>query len=142
MADNTRMPYSVDFSNSDTILFDSHQFWVDSNSNSNQFHSIPILELESDCLESGLVHADCLIVPLNETDLCPPVLVKELTHFGPLIYNATTTQFSPYINVSTMFKAIMIEEWNSSTSYKSFYQSCAPIYCTYSQKMGTKCFLE
>ncbi|UJR34132.1 hypothetical protein I4U23_021539 [Adineta vaga] len=60
--------------------------------------------------------------------------------FGPLIYDATTTRFSLHTNVSIMFKEIMIEQWNPSISYQSFYESCAPTYCIYSRRMRTENF--
>ncbi|CAF0862711.1 unnamed protein product [Adineta steineri] len=61
--------------------------------------------------------------------------------FGPLIYNPATTVFPPNITVSSMFKEMMVEQWNPSMSYRSFFESCAPTYCTYSQRMRTENFL-
>lgn len=58
-----------------------------------------------------------------------------------MIYNSTTTRFSRYSNISLIFKQMMIEQLHSSISYQSFYESCAPKYCTYSHKMHTKNFL-
>ncbi|CAF1624471.1 unnamed protein product, partial [Adineta ricciae] len=59
-----------------------------------------------------------------------------------IVYDPTTTRFSRQANISTMFKEMMIEQWHSSISYQSFYDACAPTFCTYSQKMHTKNFFE
>ena len=36
----------------------------------------------------------------------------------------------------------MIEQWNPVSSYDLYWQACAPIYCTYSQIVRAKTFLE
>ncbi|CAF1144697.1 unnamed protein product [Adineta steineri] len=53
----------------------------------------------------------------------------------PLIYNSTTSSFPPNTSISTIIEAIMIERWNSSSSYNQFYKSCAPSYCTYAKRI-------
>ncbi|CAF3664549.1 unnamed protein product [Adineta steineri] len=87
---------------------------------------------------------------LYEDSDCFPLLMAKLyaifdtpslTDFSPLIDNPASTRFSPHANVSTMFKEMMIEQWNPSISYRSFFESCAPTYCTYSQRMRTENFL-
>ncbi|CAF1494456.1 unnamed protein product, partial [Adineta steineri] len=87
---------------------------------------------------------------LYEDSDCFPLLMAKLyaifdtfslTDFSPLIYNPATTLFPPNISVSIMFKEMMIEQWNPSVSYKSFFESCAPTYCTYSQRMHKENFL-
>ena len=57
---------------------------------------------------------------------------------GSLVYNSTSSQFPPNISMSTILNKTMIERWNSSISYKQFYQSCAPSHCYYSEKIRTK----
>ena len=37
-----------------------------------------------------------------------------------------------------MFKELMIEQWSPSISYQLFYESCAPTFCTHSQKVRTQ----
>ena len=59
-------------------------------------------------------------------------------HFRPLIYNASSSRFPPHTSIETIVKAIMIEDWNHSYSYKAFYESCAPTHCTYSEKRPIK----
>ncbi|CAF1563845.1 unnamed protein product [Adineta ricciae] len=54
----------------------------------------------------------------------------------PLIYNSNFTRFPPNTTVFDMFKEVMIEQWNPSSSYQLFYQSCAPIYCAYFQQIS------
>ncbi|CAF1470536.1 unnamed protein product, partial [Adineta steineri] len=58
----------------------------------------------------------------------------------PLIYNPTS-RFPPNTTISAMFKEMMVEQWNPSPLYQSFYESCAPIYCTYLRKMRTQSFV-
>lgn len=55
----------------------------------------------------------------------------------PLVYNSTLTRFHPNSSMSMMVKEIMIEEWNPSYSYDSFYHSCLPTYCIYPQRIHT-----
>ncbi|CAF4210813.1 unnamed protein product, partial [Adineta steineri] len=68
------------------------------------------------------------------------IYTPELAHddTGPLINDPTRSRFPPNTLVSTIFKEMMVEQWNVSSSYKDFYESCAPIYCTYSEKIRTK----
>ncbi|CAF4275987.1 unnamed protein product, partial [Adineta steineri] len=73
---------------------------------------------------------------LYEDSDCFPLLM-----LSPLIYNPASTRFPPNITVSSMFKEMMIEQWNPSMSYRSFFESCAPTYCTYSQRMRKEHFL-
>ncbi|CAF1253647.1 unnamed protein product [Adineta steineri] len=100
----------------------------------------------------ALLHStlQCLYAGSN----CFPLLLSDATQLSsllsnnqssliihPMVYNPTMSRFPPNTTVSTMFKEMMIEEWNPSPTYPSFYESCAPIYCTYSQKIRTKSFV-
>ncbi|CAF4184288.1 unnamed protein product, partial [Adineta steineri] len=86
---------------------------------------------------------------LYEDSDCFPLLLSYIRKYEnsgqpsliiqPLVYNPMS-RFSPNATVSTMFKEMMIEQWNRSSSYQSFYESCAPIYCTYSKKIRTENF--
>ena len=60
----------------------------------------------------------------------------------PLVYNATLTRFHPNTSISMIVKEIMIDQWNPSYSYDSFYQSCLPTYCIYPQRIHTKNKIE
>ncbi|CAF3731788.1 unnamed protein product [Adineta steineri] len=60
----------------------------------------------------------------------------------PLVYNPTSSHFPPNTLISTIFKEMMLEQWNSSASYEQFYESCAPKYCTYHQKIRTKTIVD
>ncbi|CAF0815388.1 unnamed protein product [Adineta steineri] len=57
---------------------------------------------------------------------------------SPLINDLTRSRFPPNTLVSTIFKEMMVEQWNASWPYKNFYESCAPIHCTYSEKIRAK----
>ncbi|CAF1091478.1 unnamed protein product [Adineta steineri] len=59
----------------------------------------------------------------------------------PLVYNPMS-RFPPNTTVSVMFRKMMIEEWNPASSYQSFYEACAPIYCTYFRKIRTQNFFR
>lgn len=50
-----------------------------------------------------------------------------------LIYNATSTRFERNTSMSTIIRDLMIEQWNPSYSYESFFQLCSPNYCIYQQ---------
>ncbi|CAF1195227.1 unnamed protein product [Adineta steineri] len=56
----------------------------------------------------------------------------------PVVYNPERSHFPPNTLISTIIKEMMVEQWNPSLSYKDFYESCAPNYCTYYKKMRTK----
>ncbi|CAF3974147.1 unnamed protein product [Adineta steineri] len=59
-----------------------------------------------------------------------------------LVYNTTLSRFRQKAPVSEIVQNIMIEQWNSSVSYDRFYESCAPTYCTYFQRINKKNILE
>lgn len=56
----------------------------------------------------------------------------------PLVYDPKSNHFPPNTTIELLIKNLMIEQWNPSYSYKQFYESCAPNYCTYSQRIRTK----
>ncbi|CAF4279676.1 unnamed protein product, partial [Adineta steineri] len=60
----------------------------------------------------------------------------------PLVYNPTRNRFPPNTLISIIFKEMMLEQWNSSWSYERFYESCAPKYCTYHQKIRSKTIVD
>ncbi|CAF1201081.1 unnamed protein product [Adineta steineri] len=59
-----------------------------------------------------------------------------------LVYNTTLSRFRQKAPISEIVQNIMIEQWNSSISYDRFYESCAPTYCTYSQRINKKNIVE
>ncbi|CAF1146722.1 unnamed protein product [Adineta steineri] len=56
----------------------------------------------------------------------------------PLVYDSERSRFPPTTLISSIIKEMMVEQWNSTPSYEQFYESCAPKYCTYHQKIRTK----
>ena len=42
------------------------------------------------------------------------------------------SRFTPNTPITTIFNELMVEQWNSSSSYENFYQKCDPVYCWYS----------
>ncbi|CAF1147349.1 unnamed protein product [Adineta steineri] len=62
-------------------------------------------------------------------------------HIEPLIYDPTVSRYPPDTPMSSIFNEMMLEQWNSSASYKIFYESCAPTYCSYSQRIHKQTFI-
>ncbi|CAF4024878.1 unnamed protein product [Adineta steineri] len=92
--------------------------------------TLQCLYADSDCFPLLLRYTD-----KNWFNRQPSLIIR------PMVYNPTMSNFPPNTPVSMMFREMMIEQWNPSLSHKSFYESCAPIYCTYSQKIRTKSFV-
>jgi hypothetical protein len=60
----------------------------------------------------------------------------------PLIYDNESSRFPPDTLLSVIVKNMMVEQWNSSSSFDRYYEGCAPIYCTYSYTTRTFDFIE
>ncbi|CAF0909239.1 unnamed protein product [Adineta steineri] len=60
----------------------------------------------------------------------------------PLVHDSTSSQYTPNTSVRMILKKLMIEQWNPISIYEKFYESCAPIYCTYSQNTRKKTILN
>ncbi|CAF1529865.1 unnamed protein product [Adineta ricciae] len=60
---------------------------------------------------------------------------SSLFQIQPLVYNSTTSRYPPNTSILTIVKELMLEKWNPILSYEQFYNSCSPIYCTYSEKI-------
>ena len=58
----------------------------------------------------------------------------------PLHYDLNSSRFLRNTSILAIVKELMIEKWNWSSSYGSYYQTCAPIYCTYSDIAKTDTF--
>ncbi|CAF1042277.1 unnamed protein product [Adineta steineri] len=50
---------------------------------------------------------------------------------NPLIYNSSSSRFPPNTSLSLIINDMLIEQWNPVYSFKDYYESCAPIYCSY-----------
>ncbi|CAF1401105.1 unnamed protein product [Adineta ricciae] len=48
----------------------------------------------------------------------------------PLVYDEKSSKFPPNSSIEVIVENVMIEKWNSSISYASYYKSCAPKFCT------------
>ncbi|CAF1356663.1 unnamed protein product [Adineta steineri] len=59
----------------------------------------------------------------------------------PLVHDSTSSQYTPNTSVGMILKKLMIEQWNPISTYEKFYKLCAPIYCTYSQKIRKETIL-
>ncbi|CAF1395601.1 unnamed protein product [Adineta steineri] len=58
-----------------------------------------------------------------------------------LVYDPVLSRFPPNTSISAILKELMIEQWNSSFSFNRYYETCAPIKCTYSQVTHTSSFI-
>ncbi|UJR18709.1 hypothetical protein I4U23_005616 [Adineta vaga] len=87
---------------------------------------------DSECFPLLLRHLDERIEEFDSPILRP---------IDPLINNPTMTRFPPNTTISIMFKEIMIEQWIASSSYKLFYEACAPTHCTYSKRIRKEDFI-
>ncbi|CAF1498690.1 unnamed protein product, partial [Adineta ricciae] len=65
---------------------------------------------------------------------------SSLSRFKPLIHDPTS-HYLPNTTISTIVDRLMLEDWNSTSSYEKFYESCAPIYCSYSESIRKHTFL-
>ncbi|CAF1437435.1 unnamed protein product [Adineta steineri] len=66
-----------------------------------------------------------------------------LTYFDVniLVNDSASTRFPPNTSLSTIVKALLVEEWNQVFSFNQYYEQCAPSKCTYSQEVRTTDFL-
>ncbi len=65
---------------------------------------------------------------------------KSYTKISPLVYDSASSRFPPNTLLSKIIKEIMIDQWNSFFSFNQYYNACAPIQCTYPEKIRTKTF--
>ncbi|CAF1309564.1 unnamed protein product, partial [Adineta ricciae] len=91
-------------------------------------------------LECFYIHSDCLTVFLGTLYL--HYSSSDKTPIQPLVYNSTNSRFPPDTLIKSIIGKLMIEQWNPFFSYKKFYQSCLPKYCTYLKRTRTKDALE
>ncbi|CAF1560395.1 unnamed protein product [Adineta steineri] len=104
----------------------------------------PIGSLQLSTLQCFYSDSDCFPVVMNYIQQTYINAVVDPHWFDPrpLIYDPTSSRFPPNTSIKMIIKDIMIEQWNPSTSYKRFYELCAPHYCTYSQIGQRKTILE
>ena len=90
-------------------------------------------------LQCFILDFDCFMLLLYAANYAPGLLIDpSIIFMRPLVYNATMSRFPPHSLIKTIVEELMIERWNPIFSYEDFYQSCAPRYCAYSQRIRTK----
>lgn len=57
-----------------------------------------------------------------------------------LVYRHGSTRYAINATFESIFEEMMIEQWNSSSSFEQYYGQCAPSHCTYSQTGSKKSF--
>ncbi|UJR07421.1 hypothetical protein I4U23_011707, partial [Adineta vaga] len=95
-------------------------------------------------LQCLYVDSDCFPRILNYLairNLVSISLLSSSLRIQPLVYESAVSRFPPDTSVSLIVKELMMEQWNPSLSYQHFYESCAPIYCSYSQTVRKESFI-
>ncbi len=100
-------------------------------------------------LECFYSNSDCLskikyFVNMSFDGEFRPIVMSKLPWINvrPLANDSTTSRFTPETPFSVIVKAMMIEEWNQTFSFESYYEACKPNYCTYSYEAYTQSFIE
>ncbi|UJR34643.1 hypothetical protein I4U23_027420 [Adineta vaga] len=95
-------------------------------------------------LECFYSDSDCLSILKNYLNKTYTQNVEDLVEIKiqPLIYNSSSSRFSPKTSISNIIRELMIEQRNPSWSYKTFYDLCSPNYCTYSRRIRQKTLIE
>ncbi|CAF1509726.1 unnamed protein product [Adineta ricciae] len=130
--------YNYDYnSNADSTYEVSYSLpgWKQSCS---QLNSLTSSTLE--CLYS----TNCLTLLVRSVKTLFILSSPQIDWFEPrfLIYNSTIDRFYPNTLIKDVLDEIMVENWNSSISYKNLYENCAPTHCTYAKRIRTKNFFE
>ncbi|CAF1209410.1 unnamed protein product [Adineta ricciae] len=95
--------------------------------------TLECLYADSDCFPFLMSY----IIKSNTDTLSLPMSSFRLQ---PLVDNLTTSRYQPNATVSMMVQQLMLEEWNLVSSYRRFYDSCAPLYCSYAETMRRQNF--
>ncbi|CAF1027849.1 unnamed protein product [Adineta steineri] len=95
-------------------------------------------------LECLYIDVDCFSILMNYVK--EGYLINKNTSLSidvhPLVHDSTSSQYTPNTSVGIILKKLMIEQWNPISIYKKFYESCAPIYCAYSQNIRKETILH
>ncbi|UJR19493.1 hypothetical protein I4U23_022622 [Adineta vaga] len=122
----------------DNISINNHNIsgWIEGCSpfDSLLLSTLQCLYDDSDCFRFLLNY----ISKINTDSL---TLSSSLYRIKPLIYDPTMSHYPPNTSISMTIKELMIEQWNPSSSYKQFYESCAPLSCSYSLSIHKQNFL-
>ncbi|UJR34795.1 hypothetical protein I4U23_027576 [Adineta vaga] len=94
-------------------------------------------------LECYYSRSDCLSTLMNYTKQQYFQNVEHSAWFDVRPLNdSVTSRFSPKAPISTIVEKVMIEQWYLSHSYDNFYNSCAPHFCTYTQRVSTNTYMD
>ncbi|CAF1134851.1 unnamed protein product [Adineta ricciae] len=58
----------------------------------------------------------------------------------PLTYDPKVNRYPPNTSISMIVNELMLEKWNPVSSYEKFYESCAPVYCSYTENVRKQNF--
>lgn len=105
---------------------------------------LTIDSLQFSTLECFYVDSNCFPLVLSYLLQHPYFLLQRQSYsvrVKPLVYDPTLNSFPPKTSISRIIRELMVDQWNPSSSYESFYDACAPIYCSYSQRSRKENFL-
>jgi hypothetical protein len=85
----------------------------------------------------------CLSLQLQYINNSLQMFTSNIPWFNvhPLVYNSASSRFPPNTTLSTIVKEIMVEQWNSASSFSRYYEACAPSYCIYPSTIRTISFI-
>ncbi|CAF3965240.1 unnamed protein product, partial [Adineta steineri] len=122
-----------------TILSDAHQFSevIGSMQSCYVVDSVLLSTLECYYLHS------CVSILYKYINKSISIYDTSISYFDVniLVNDSASSRFPPNTSLSTIVKALLIEEWNPVFSFDQYYEQCAPSKCTYSQKVRTTDFL-
>ncbi|CAF2840240.1 unnamed protein product [Rotaria sp. Silwood2] len=72
----------------------------------------------------------------------PTSLQSSSLRIQPLVYDPALSRFPSKTSISMIIKELMVDQWNPSSSHEYFYEACAPIYCSYSQRIRKENFIR
>ncbi|UJR12721.1 hypothetical protein I4U23_016895 [Adineta vaga] len=129
-------PGNLDHHNRNTDRIYNISGWIQSclAIESLQFSTFQCLYEDSDCFP-------ILLSFLNKMEMFPSDVPSQF-NLQPLIYDPTVTRYPFNVSFSRIINELMIEKWNPVLSYKIFYESCAPLYCSYSQTIRKTSFIR
>ncbi|CAF4901548.1 unnamed protein product [Rotaria sp. Silwood1] len=100
-----------------------------------QFSTLECLYVDSNCFPFLLSY-------LPKMNYLPTYLQPSSLRIQPLVYDPALSRFPPKTSISMIIKELMVDQWNPSSSHEYFYEACAPIYCSYSQRIRKDNFIR
>ncbi|CAF0992437.1 unnamed protein product [Adineta steineri] len=122
-----------------TTLSDAHQFSEVTGSMQSCYVVDSVLVSTLECYYSH----SCVSILYKYINKSMSIFDTGISYFDVniLVNDSALTRFPPNTSLSTIVKALLVEEWNPVFSFDQYYEQCAPSKCTYSQELRTTDFL-